>query len=130
MDRLAAIKELCQRSGLSLSDAARAIDAYVTAHPSAPWGVVVGALAMESSDTLALRDELSTLRAQFAEAQAEMNMWRTRYESINELLDDSMRRFNILYDGWRAAKSNDELADVLTRALFDWPDAASRGREG
>lgn len=49
-----------------------------------------------------------------------------RLKNIDEVIDDAMTRFNFLYDTWRDAKSNEEIAGALQTFLSQWAVARDR----
>jgi hypothetical protein len=95
-------------------------DTILSAYRDATGGVAPEPAFLRALDAAALSDA-------FARGQAvERERWKKESDILRAAIDDCYRRFNILYEGWRAAKSNDEVADAVSKALFDWTDRRAR----
>jgi hypothetical protein len=73
--------------------------------------------AMREWDALrnALADERE--RAQTAAARH-----RKEIESYRAVIDDATKRYSYLFDGWRKAQNNEEIAEVVRKAMFNWQE--------
>lgn len=64
-------------------------------------------------------DEIATLRTQLARAREEIDAYRA-------VISDATKRYSYIFDGWRKAQNNEEIADAVRKAMFDWEATRDR----
>jgi hypothetical protein len=97
--------------------------------PALPCAACGGAHRITQCNTIAhfdmeahLREELEKAQDERDSAQASLARARKEIESYHAVIDDATKRYSYLYDGWRKAQSNDEVADVVRKAMFNWEE--------
>lgn len=82
-------------------------------------------LQLEEQDYIHERT-IAQLRADLADAEARVVRARNEIEAYRAVVSDATRRYSYLYDGWRKAKSNNEVAEAVRAAMFDWETTRER----
>lgn len=81
---------------------------------------------LQQRECAELRAQVERLSGELESAQTAAARARNEIESNRAVIEDAMKRYTYIFDGWRKAQNNEDIADVVRTAMFDWEETRAR----